>query len=60
MDIIKRIVGQFYYGFYFSWGFYFSAGFMFCKKLKNLLNEFDIYKLSEKKCSLPAYDAVVA
>ncbi|KMT22729.1 hypothetical protein [Clostridium cylindrosporum] len=52
MDIIKRTVEQFYYGFYFSWGFYFSAGFEFCKNLNNLLNEFDVYKLSENRFSL--------
>lgn len=49
MEIIKSNAKQFYYGFYFSWGFYYSAGFEFCKKLKNLLNEFEIYNLSEKK-----------
>lgn len=54
MEIIKRIAGQFYYGFYFSWGFYFSAGYQFCTKLKNLLNEFDVYNLYKTKHSLPA------
>lgn len=54
VDINKRIAGQFYYGFYFSWGFYFSAGYVFCKKLKNLLNEFDVYKLNEKICGVLA------